>query len=411
MKVKKYSLLYFHHLIDKYSKWIFPLHEGENIIGSDKNVDIFLYLDENIDKIESIHCKIIVDEYQNNLSIISLSDTNNVQMEENEDKIILSPGKQYMLKNKSIFYLGENLKFIAVNDTMDEIYNYFIEQRLESEFQKWKLLISYQESNINIKISLNLTRRESLNKSNISIKSNNNNNNLINSNINNNNNNSLLNSNNKDINRIGFNNFDEVPDDNWLNDNENYNEKSNLNFSPFKQENILNEQNNQNSNINTVKFSFDNTPIISPDIKINEDNKIIDNMFHSKEPNIKNNFEEIVNTSNISNKNISLENNNENNNGNNNDDNLPFFKNTKSNDCTPLKNKYHEEKIINKDEKTLNMIKELLGENNLEIIINNTNLKKIKKFDVIYKRGNKAKLEKGNFDIKFNNKSNIFGNN
>ena len=409
MKVKKYSLLYFHHLIDKYSKWIFPLHEGENIIGSDKNVDIFLYLDENIDKIESIHCKIIVDEYQNNLSIISLSDTNNVQMEENEDKIILSPGKQYILKNKSIFYLGENLKFIAVNDTMDEIYNYFIEQRLESEFQKWKQLISYQESNINIKISLNLTRKESLNKSNISIKSNNNNN-LINSNINNNNN-SLLNSNNKDINRIGFNNFDEVPDDNWLNDNDNYNEKNNLNFSPFKQENILNEQNNQNSNINTVKFSFDNTPIISPDIKINEDNKIIDNMFHSKEPNIKNNFEEIVNTSNISNKNISHENNNENNNGNNNDDNLPFFKNTKSNDCTPLKNKYHEEKIINKDEKTLNMIKELLGENNLEIIINNTNLKKIKKFDVIYKRGNKAKLEKGNFDIKFNNKSNIFGNN
>ena len=409
MKVKKYSLLYFHHLIDKYSKWIFPLHEGENIIGSDKNVDIFLYLDENIDKIESIHCKIIVDEYQNNLSIISLSDTNNVQMEENEDKIILSPGKQYILKNKSIFYLGENLKFIAVNDTMDEIYNYFIEQRLESEFQKWKQLISYQESNINIKISLNLTRKESLNKSNISIKSNNNNN-LINSNINNNNN-SLLNSNNKDINRIGFNNFDEVPDDNWLNDNDNYNEKNNLNFSPFKQENILNEQNNQNSNINTVKFSFDNTPIISPDIKINEDNKIIDNMFHSKEPNIKNNFEEIVNTSNISNKNISHENNNENNNGNNNDDNLPFFKNTKSNDCTPLKNKYHEEKIINKDEKTLNMIKELLGENNLEIIINNTNLKKIKKFDVIYKRGNRAKLEMGNFDIKFNNKSNIFGNN
>ena len=409
MKVKKYSLLYFHHLIDKYSKWIFPLHEGENIIGSDKNVDIFLYLDENIDKIESIHCKIIVDEYQNNLSIISLSDTNNVQMEENEDKIILSPGKQYILKNKSIFYLGENLKFIAVNDTMDEIYNYFIEQRLESEFQKWKQLISYQESNINIKISLNLTRKESLNKSNISIKSNNNNN-LINSNINNNNN-SLLNSNNKDINRIGFNNFDEVPDDNWLNDNDNYNEKNNLNFSPFKQENILNEQNNQNSNINTVKFSFDNTPIISPDIKINEDNKIIDNMFHSKEPNIKNNFEEIVNTSNVSNKNISHENNNENNNGNNNDDNLPFFKNTKSNDCTPLKNKYHEEKIINKDEKTLNMIKELLGENNLEIIINNTNLKKIKKFDVIYKRGNKAKLEMGNFDIKFNNKSNIFGNN
>ena len=406
MKVKKYSLLYFHHLIDKYSKWIFPLHEGENIIGSDKNVDIFLYLDENVDKIESIHCKIIVDEYQNNLSIISLSDSNNVQKEENDNKIVLSPGKKYELKNKSIFYLGENLKFIVINDTIDEIYNYFIEQRLENEFQKWKQLISYLESNVNIKISLNLTRKESLNKSNVSIKSNNNNN-LINSNINNNNNtNSLLNSNNKDINRIGFNNFDEVPDDNWFNDNENSNQKNNLDFSPFKQENNLSNQNNQNSNINTVKFSFDETPKNSLDMKINEDNKIINDIFHSKDPRIKNNYEEnLINSSNIINNKISQENYNENNNNN-----LPLNKDTKINDFTPLKNKFHEEKTINKDEKTIKMIKELLGENNLEIIINNTNLKKIKKFDVLYKKANKAKIDMGNFDIKFSNKSNIFGN-
>jgi hypothetical protein len=403
--VKKYSLLYFHHLIDKYSKWIFPLHDGENIIGSDKNVDIFLYLDENIDKIESIHCKIIVDEYQNNLSIISLSDSNNVQKEENDNKIILSPGKKYELKNKSIFYLGENLKFIVINDTIDEIYNYFIEQRLENEFQKWKQLISYLESNVNIKISLNLTRKESLNKSNVSIKSNNNNN-LINSNINNNNTNSLLNSNNKDINRIGFNNFDEVPDDNWFNDNENSNQKNNLDFSPFKQENNLSNQNNQNSNINTVKFSFDETPKNSLDMKINEDNKIINVIFHSKDPRIKNNYEEnLINSSNIINNKISQENYDENNNS------LPIIKDTKINDFTPLKNKYLEEKMINKDEKTIKMIKELLGENNLEIIINNTNLKKIKKFDVLYKKANKAKIDMGNFDIKFNNKSNIFGNN
>ena len=406
MKVKKYSLLYFHHLIDKYSKWIFPLHEGENIIGSDKNVDIFLYLDENVDKIESIHCKIIVDEYQNNLSIISLSDSNNVQKEENDNKIVLSPGKKYELKNKSIFYLGENLKFIVINDTIDEIYNYFIEQRLENEFQKWKQLISYLESNVNIKISLNLTRKESLNKSNVSIKSNNNNN-LINSNINNNNNtNSLLNSNNKDINRIGFNNFDEVPDDNWFNDNENSNQKNNLDFSPFKQENNLSNQNNQNSNINTVKFSFDETPKNSLDMKINEDNKIINVIFHSKDPRIKNNYEEnLINSSNIINNKISQENYDENNNNN-----LPLNKDTKMNDFTPLKNKFHEEKTINKDEKTIKMIKELLGENNLEIIINNTNLKKIKKFDVLYKKANKAKIDMGNFDIKFSNKSNIFGN-
>ena len=410
MKVKKYSLLYFHHLIDKYSKWIFPLHDGENIIGSDKNVDIFLYLDENIDKIESIHCKIIVDEYQNYLSIISLSDINSVQKEENENKIDLLPGKQYTLVNKSVFYLGENLKFIVINDTMEEIYNYFIEQRLENEFQKWKELISYHENNVNIKISLNLTRKDSLNKSNVSIKSNNNNTNLLNNNnlSNNNNNNSLLNSNNKDINRIGFNNFDEVPDDNWLNDNENINEKNNLDFSDFKPINNPSEQNNQNSIVNTVKFSFDETPKISPDIPINENNINIDNIFRSKEPKIQNNFEEnLINSNNISNNNIIQEKYNENNNNNN----LPLFKNTNINDLKPLKNKFHEEKMINKDEKTQKLIKELLGENNLEIIINNTNLKKIKKFDVYYKKANKSKIDMGNFDIKFNNKSNIFGNN
>lgn len=404
MKVKKYSLLYFHHLIDKYSKWIFPLHDGENIIGSDKNVDIFLYLDENIDKIESIHCKIIVDEYQNNLSIISLSDINSVQKEENENKIDLLPGKQYKLDNKSVFYLGENLKFIVINDTMEEIYNYFIEQRLENEFQKWKELITYHENNVNVKISLNLTRNESINKSNVSIKSNNNNTNLINNNniSNNNNNNSLLNSNNKDINRIGFNNFDEVPDDNWLND-----DKNNTDFFPYKQINNPNEQNNQNSIINTVKFSFDESPKISPDIKNNENNINIDNIFLSKEPKIQNNFEEnLIDSNNKSNKNMLQEKYNENNNNN-----LPLFENTNINDSKPLKNKFNEEKMTNKDEKTLKLIKELLGENNLEIIINNTNLKKIKKFDVYYKKANKAKNDMGNFDIKFKNKSNIFGNN
>ena len=174
MKPKKYSLLYFHHLCDKFSKWIFPLHEGENIIGSDKNVDIFLYLNEIKDKIESIHCKIILDESQSNISIISLTDNGTVKLA-NDDKIeILSPGKVYILKNKSVFYLGENLKFTLVYGTMDEIYKYFLEQRLDNEYQKWKQLISFQESNV--KINLNLQRKESLNKSIISNLSNNNNN-------------------------------------------------------------------------------------------------------------------------------------------------------------------------------------------------------------------------------------------
>ena len=58
--MKKYALLYFQQINDKFSKWLFPLHEGDNIIGSDKDVDIFLYLNEKIDIIDNVHCNIIV---------------------------------------------------------------------------------------------------------------------------------------------------------------------------------------------------------------------------------------------------------------------------------------------------------------------------------------------------------------
>ena len=385
--MKKYSLLYFQHLCDKYSKWIFPLHEGENIIGSDKTVDIFLYLNENEDKIESVHCKIIVNE--NNISIISLTENGNVKKYNKDENIVLLPGKVYELKNKSIFYLGNNLKFMIINDTDDDIYNFFIEQRLDNEYQKWKQLITYQESNI--KIDLNLARKESLNKSIISNISNNNNNNL---NLNNNNiSNSLLRSNTKEVNRIGFNNFDEVPEDNWLNDNENLEDKNNkMDISQVKP---INDQ-NQNSNINTIKYSIDETPKKSQDINICKNNININDirdMLHSNEMKIKNEFSEnIINFSN----NISKETYDENN------------INTKV--IKPLKDKYYEEKIINKDEKTAQMIKELLGENNLELIIKNTDFKKIKQFDIYYKKANKSKIDSGNFDIKFTNKTNIFGN-
>ena len=386
--MKKYSLLYFQHLCDKYSKWIFPLHEGENIIGSDKTVDIFLYLNENEDKIESVHCKIIVNE--NNISIISLTENGNVKKYNKDENIVLLPGKVYELKNKSIFYLGNNLKFMIINDTDDDIYNFFIEQRLDNEYQKWKQLITYQESNI--KIDLNLARKESLNKSIISNISNNNNNNNLNLN-NNNISNSFLRSNTKEVNRIGFNNFDEVPEDNWLNDNENLEDKNNkMDISQVKP---INDQ-NQNSNINTIKYSIDETPKKSQDINICKNNININDfgdMLHSNEMKIKNEFSEnIINFSN----NISKETYDENN------------INTKV--IKPLKDKYYEEKIINKDEKTAQMIKELLGENNLELIIKNTDFKKIKKFDIYCKKANKNKIDSGNFDIKFTNKTNIFGN-
>ena len=81
--MKKYALLYFQQIKDKFSKWVFPLHHGENIIGSDKDVDIFLYLNEKEDKIDSVHCKIMLNELQNDVGIISLASNGYVKREEN----------------------------------------------------------------------------------------------------------------------------------------------------------------------------------------------------------------------------------------------------------------------------------------------------------------------------------------
>ena len=367
MKTKIYSLLYFQQLNDKYSKWIFPLHEGENIIGSDKDVDIFLYLNKQEDIIESVHCKIIVDENQSNIGIISLTDKGFVKQVDTskEEKIILSPGKVYELKNKSIFYLTDNIKFMLIKGSLDEIYSFFLGQRLENEYQKWYQLLLNQESHF--KINLNLQRKDSL----ISNISNNYNNNAINR------------SNTKEMNRMGFNNFDEVVDDNILNEN------NNITVSP-----IINDKIDK---INTF-------------LEMNNGSKEIS---YNKNENINENIDDKNEYINLINQKIKNEDENINNN------NVNFFKennNYINNNMTlrrgsnyENKNYKYDEKVINKDEKTLKMIKELLGENNLDIIIKNTNFTKIKKFDIFLKKSNKSKIDKSNFDIKFKNK-NFFEN-
>lgn len=367
MKTKIYSLLYFQQLNDKYSKWIFPLHEGENIIGSDKDVDIFLYLNKQEDIIESVHCKIIVDENQSNIGIISLTDKGFVKKVDTskEEKIILSPGKVYELKNKSIFYLTDYIKFMLIKGSLDEIYSFFLGQRLENEYQKWYQLLLNQESHF--KINLNLQRKDSL----ISNISNNYNNNAINR------------SNTKEMNRMGFNNFDEVVDDNILNEN------NNITVSP-----IINDKIDK---INTF-------------LEMNNGSKEIS---YNKNENINENIDDKNEYINLINKKIKNEDENINNN------NVNFFKennNYINNNMTlrrgsnyENKNYKYDEKVINKDEKTLKMIKELLGENNLDIIIQNTNFTKIKKFDIFLKKSNKSKIDKSNFDIKFKNK-NFFEN-
>ena len=367
MKTKIYSLLYFQQLNDKYSKWIFPLHEGENIIGSDKDVDIFLYLNKQEDIIESVHCKIIIDENQSNIGIISLTDKGFVKQVDTskEEKIILSPGKVYELKNKSIFYLTDYIKFMLIKGSLDEIYSFFLGQRLENEYQKWYQLLLNQESHF--KINLNLQRKDSL----ISNISNNYNNNAINR------------SNTKEMNRMGFNNFDEVVDDNILNEN------NNITVSP-----IINDKIDK---INTF-------------LEMNNGSKEIS---YNKNENINENIDDKNEYINLINKKIKNEDENINNN------NVNFFKennNYINNNMTlrrgsnyENKNYKYDEKVINKDEKTLKMIKELLGENNLDIIIQNTNFTKIKKFDIFLKKSNKSKIDGGNFDIKFKNK-NFFQN-
>ena len=367
MKTKIYSLLYFQQLNDKYSKWIFPLHEGENIIGSDKDVDIFLYLNKQEDIIESVHCKIIIDENQSNIGIISLTDKGFVKQVDTskEEKIILSPGKVYELKNKSIFYLTDNIKFMLIKGSLDEIYSFFLGQRLENEYQKWYQLLLNQESHF--KINLNLQRKDSL----ISNISNNYNNNAINR------------SNTKEMNRMGFNNFDEVVDDNILNEN------NNITVSP-----IINDKIDK---INTF-------------LEMNNGSKEIS---YNKNENINENIDDKNEYINLINQKIKNEDENINNN------NVNFFKennNYINNNMTlgrgsnyENKNYKYDEKVINKDEKTLKMIKELLGENNLDIIIKNTNFTKIKKFDIFLKKSNKLKIDKSNFDIKFKNK-NFFEN-
>ena len=367
MKTKIYSLLYFQQLNDKYSKWIFPLHEGENIIGSDKDVDIFLYLNKQEDIIESVHCKIIVDENQSNIGIISLTDKGFVKQVDSskEEKIILSPGKVYELKNKSIFYLTDNIKFMLIKGSLDEIYSFFLGQRLENEYQKWYQLLLNQESHF--KINLNLQRKDSL----ISNISNNYNNNAINR------------SNTKEMNRMGFNNFDEVVDDNILNEN------NNITVSPIINDKIDKINTFLEINNGNIEISYNKNENINENI--DDKNEYI-NLINQK---IKNEDE------NINNNNVNFF--KENNNYINNNMTLGRGSNYEN------KNYKYDEKVINKDEKTLKMIKELLGENNLDIIIQNTNFTKIKKFDIFLKKSNKSKIDKSNFDIKFKNK-NFFEN-
>ena len=420
--MKKYSLLYFQQINEKFSKWIFPLHEGENIIGSDKNNDIFLFLNEKEDIIEDVHCKIIVTE--NDIGIISLASNGYVKREEGIEKIVLSPGKEYELKNNTVFYLTDNIKFILIKGTINEIHHYFLNENLENEYQKWHKFIQSHENRM--KINLNLNRKESYNKSFVSNVSNNENN--VNLNVSLNNNlllnsaksnknlnkyisNSLLSSNVKEVNRIGFNNFDEVPEDNIINDYK----ITQLNPNPINlAKNIINiksqidtkEQNYETPKKNEELNHFIDNNITNNinnqnKIQLNNNDALNNNILNEKETEInsmKSEIKEEINLNKKPNSNEIKENNS-----------LEIFKQTNS----EIKKNPSNEKIINKDEKTIQIIRELLGEDDLEIIFNNTNYKNIKKYDITYKKGKYSKVGEGgygNFDIQVKNNTYVNNN-
>ena len=131
-------------------KFVFPLHEGENIIGTNKDLDISLNLPEN--DIDPIHAKITVNKQQSLLDIgIKILKSPKAYIKREENKKILIPGKEYELSKNCTFYLNDYTKFKLIKGTIEEIRTIFISENLENEFRKWhkKIIIDEKESKIN----------------------------------------------------------------------------------------------------------------------------------------------------------------------------------------------------------------------------------------------------------------------
>ena len=362
--MKKYSLLFFQQTDDKFSKWIFPLHQGENIIGSDKEVDIFLYLDSKTNIIDSIHCKIIVNELKNEVKIINLSTKGYVKREYNDEKILLSPGKEYELNHKNIFYISDTIKFTLIKGTIQEIKDFFYRENLENEFHKWNDYIINKENNIKCDLNLSLNKSFISNNNDINLNNVNNSSHLNNSAYKNNgnNNHNLFGSNSKEFNRVGFNNFDEVPENLIMNDYKisKSSQMTNLlnkkiNKSPMKSRGAGEKKNFDDSKINN-NYDMINSTFINNE----KDTELNSNKSETKEE-------------------LKLFN------GKSNLLKDYLFNSFERSSQEIKKNNKYNEKVIIKDARTLKIIKKLFGENNLEVIIKGTNLKEIKKYDILFK--------------------------
>jgi len=150
--MKNYCLLCYVPTNEPDSKITFLLHEGENSIGTEKDCDIHLQQDNNINIAYPIHVKIIVSRQNNFLDVgIKIIKVSSAYIKKDDNKKILLPEREYELPMNSIFYLNNSHKFRLIKGTIEEIKIILLSANLEMEFQKWhrKIIENEKKNNLN----------------------------------------------------------------------------------------------------------------------------------------------------------------------------------------------------------------------------------------------------------------------
>ena len=150
--MKNYSLLIFSQVNNPNIKLIYPLHEGENLIGTNKDSDICLELEEN-ENIDPIHAKITINKQNLLLDIgIKIIKSNKAYIKKEENKKLLIPGKEYELSKNCSFYLNDNIQFKLIKGPIEDIKKIMVSNNLEKEFLKWykNIINEEKESKVNL---------------------------------------------------------------------------------------------------------------------------------------------------------------------------------------------------------------------------------------------------------------------
>ena len=154
--MQQYSLLILSIINIPKNRRIFPLHEGENIIGTNKDIDICLNFLEKDNDIDPIHAKIILHKQSFLLDIgIKVLKSGKAYIQKEEYTKKLEPEKEYELTNNCIFFLNDKIRFKLIKGTVEEIKDVLFSLSLENEFQKWYRTIIHDQNKTSLKISQN----------------------------------------------------------------------------------------------------------------------------------------------------------------------------------------------------------------------------------------------------------------